>query len=82
MEYNRFTMSKTAYNISLKGNVGDSDFDHLLIYQVFNLRAHADIVNYIRLNPESFSEWHKSETAKMFAPPVFRNEKKASGYFF
>lgn len=48
----------------------------------FNSRRLADIVNYIRLNPESFSEWHKSETAKLFAPPVFRNAKKASGYFF
>ena len=48
----------------------------------FNSRRLADIVNYIRLNPESFSEWHNSETAKLFAPPVFRNEKKASGYFF
>lgn len=48
----------------------------------FNSRRLADIVNYIRLNAESFSEWHKSETAKLFAPPVFRNEKKASGYFF
>ena len=48
----------------------------------FNSRRLADIVNYIRMNPEFFSEWHKSETAKLFAPPVFRNEKKASGYFF
>lgn len=48
----------------------------------FNSRRLADIVNSIRLNPEFFSEWHKSETAKLFAPPVFRNEKKASGYFF
>ncbi len=48
----------------------------------FNSRRLADIVNYIRLNPKFFSEWHKSETAKLFAPPVFRNEKKASGYFF
>lgn len=48
----------------------------------FNSRRLADIVNYIRLNPEFFGEWHKSETAKLFAPPVFRNEKKASGYFF
>lgn len=48
----------------------------------FNSRRLADIVNYIRLNPEFFSEWHKSETAKLFAPPVFRNENKASGYFF
>ena len=48
----------------------------------FNSRRLADIVNYIRLNPETFEEWHKSDTAKVFAPPVFRNEKKASGYFF
>ena len=48
----------------------------------FNSRRLADIVNYIRLNPEFFSEWHQSEAAKLFAPPVFRNEKKASGYFF
>lgn len=48
----------------------------------FNSRRLADIVNYIRLNAESFEEWHQSETAKLFAPPVFRNEKKASGYFF
>lgn len=48
----------------------------------FNSRRLADIVNFIRLNPEFFSEWHQSETAKLFAPPVFRNEKKASGYFF
>ena len=25
---------------------------------------------------------YESETAKLFAPRVFRNEKKASGYFF
>ena len=48
----------------------------------FNSRRLADIVNYIRLNPESFNEWHQSETAKLFAPPVFRNEKKVKGYWF
>lgn len=48
----------------------------------FNSRRLADIVNYIRLNEDDFIEWHQSETAKLFAPPVFRNEKKASGYFF
>ncbi len=48
----------------------------------FNSRRLADIVNYIRLNPESFEEWHKSDTAKLFALPMVRNEKKASGYFF
>ena len=48
----------------------------------FNSRRLADIVNYIQLNAEFFSEWHNSETAKLFAPPVFRNDRKASGYFF
>ena len=48
----------------------------------FSSRRLADIVNYIRLNERDFKEWHSSETAKLFAPPVFRNEKKASGYFF
>ena len=48
----------------------------------FNSRRLADIVNYIRLNEESFKEWHRSETAKLFAPPVFRNEKEAKGYWF
>ena len=48
----------------------------------FSPRRLADIVNYIRLNERDFEEWHKSETAKLFAPPVFRNDKKASGYFF
>lgn len=43
----------------------------------FNSRRLADIVNYIRLNPEFFSEWHQSEIAKLFAPPVVRNKKKA-----
>lgn len=48
----------------------------------FNSRRLADIVNYFRLNEDDFKEWHQSETAKLFAPPVFRNQKKASGYFF
>lgn len=48
----------------------------------FNSRRLADIVNYIRLNDSDFKEWHNSDTAKLFAPPIFRNEKKASGYFF
>lgn len=48
----------------------------------FNSRRLADIVNYIRLNVADFEEWHNSETAKLFAPPVYRNDRKASGYFF
>lgn len=33
----------------------------------FNSRRLADIVNYIRQNPEFFAEWHRSEMAKLFA---------------
>ena len=48
----------------------------------FSTRRLADIVNYIRQSPSYFAEWHQSDTSKLFAPPVFRNDKKASGYFF
>lgn len=48
----------------------------------FSSRRLADIVNSIRENKDDFPEWHRSETAKLFAPPVFRNEKKAKGYWF
>ena len=41
-----------------------------------------DTVNYIREDPDSFPEWEKSETAKLFAPPVFINIKDATGYWF
>ena len=48
----------------------------------FSSRRLTDIVNRIRENEDDFPEWHQSETAKLFAPPVFRNEKKAKGYWF
>lgn len=48
----------------------------------FNSRRLADIVNYIRQRESDFPEWHGSETAALFTPPVFRNAKKSSGYFF
>ena len=48
----------------------------------FNSRRLMDIVNNIRQRSEDFPEWHSSETAKLFAPPVFRNVKKSAGYFF
>ena len=47
-----------------------------------NSRKLADIVNHIRQDPETFPEWHSSDTAQLFSPPVFRNKKKAAGYFF
>ena len=48
----------------------------------FNTRRLTDIVNYIRQDETSFSEWHQSATAQLFTPPTFKNEKNASGYFF
>ena len=48
----------------------------------FNARRLADIVNFIRRHPADFEEWHNSETAKLFSPPVFRNLKTNKGYWF
>ena len=48
----------------------------------FSTRRHGDIVNIIRRNPAAFPEWHNSATAELFSPPVFKNKKNASGYFF
>ena len=48
----------------------------------FNSRRLADIVNYIRQRSDDFPEWHSSETAKLFTPPVFLNVKKSAVYFF
>lgn len=47
-------------------------------------RCHAleRIVNYVRQQPEEYPEWASSDTAKLWAPPVFRNEKNSKGYFF
>lgn len=48
----------------------------------FSTRRLADIVNFIRKNPAAFPEWHNSATAQLFSPPIFKNKKNASGYFF
>ncbi len=40
------------------------------------------IVDYVRKQPDTFPEWANSDTAKLFDPPVFRNKKDSSGYFF
>lgn len=46
------------------------------------MRDMIDVVNHIRRFPDLFPEWHASETAKLFAPPIFKNKKEAKGYFF
>lgn len=51
-----------------------------------NPRNHWDldrIVNYIRIHPDLFPAWEGSDTAKLYNnPPVFKNKKNSSGYFF
>lgn len=47
-----------------------------------NETAMRDIVNIMRMEPWAFPEWHLSATAKLFNPPVFKNDKKSAGYFF
>ena len=46
------------------------------------MRDMIDVVNHIRRFPDLFPEWHASETAKLFAPPIFKNKKDSRGYFF
>ena len=46
------------------------------------MRDMIDVVNHIRRFPDLFPEWHASETAKLFSPPIFKNKKEAKGYFF
>ena len=46
------------------------------------MRDMIDVVNHIRCNPDLFPEWLDSETAKLYAPPIFKNKKEARGYFF
>lgn len=41
-----------------------------------------DIVDYIRRHPDAFPEWHRSDTARLFSPPVFSNGKESPGYWF
>ncbi len=48
----------------------------------FNSRRLADIVNFIRLRETEFPEWHSSDVAQLFSPPIFRNKKESKGYFF
>lgn len=55
------------------GRVSANDIDRRLMI---------DLVNYVRQRPEDFPEWHASNTAGQYNPPVFRNSKISSGYFF
>lgn len=41
-----------------------------------------DLVNVIREHPETFPEWHASDTAKLYTPAVYINKKENGGYWF
>ena len=62
---------------AIRGQVVD-----LLNGSSIRMRDMIDVVNHIRCNPDLFPEWHDSETAKLYAPPIFKNKKEAKGYFF
>lgn len=47
----------------------------------FEHTAFCDIVNAIRQNANLYPQWHQSDTAKLFNPPIFENKKDATGYW-
>lgn len=55
---------------------------HRLSLGSYDFRKLNNIVNFIRINPDAFPEWHDSEVAVLFNPPVFKNKKSSAGYFF
>ena len=62
---------------AIRGQVVD-----LLNGGTIRMRDMIDVVNHIRCNPDLFPEWHDSETAKLFSPPIFTNLKTNKGYWF
>ena len=75
------TPDATSSEIDLALKVRDCVFAEL----AGQPRRHAmldRIVNYVRKRPDTFPEWTNSDTARLFDPPVFRNKKDSSGYFF
>lgn len=55
---------------------------HFLTHGSFSSRRLADLVNFIRHNPDDFKAWFGSSTAELFSPPTFKNKKDSPGYFF
>ena len=50
--------------------------------QPIDMSKMIDVVNFIRSNAEAFPQWHNSDVAKLFSPPIFENKKQSTGYFF
>jgi hypothetical protein len=47
-----------------------------------NVPSLRDIMDFMRKHEDHFPEFAASDTAKLFTPPIFENQKTASGYFF
>lgn len=62
---------------AIRGQVVD-----LLNGGLIRMRDMIEVVNHIRCYPDLFPEWHASETAKLFSPPIFTNLKTNKGYWF
>lgn len=62
---------------AIRGQVVD-----LLNGGLIRMRDMIDVVNHIRCYPDLFPEWHASETAKLFSPPISTNLKTNKGYWF
>jgi len=45
-------------------------------------RTLTQLVQIIRDNPEDFPEWHESDTAQLYNPPIFENKKQSKGFWF
>lgn len=41
-----------------------------------------DVVDFIKLRPDEFPEWHASSLAKVFSDQSFKNDPNAGGFFF
>lgn len=69
----------------IRKTVADKILNQIVAFFVtgdFKTRRLADILNMIRYDSKNFPEWINSATAELFYPPIFKNEKKSSGYFF
>lgn len=50
--------------------------------EMISVKKAQAVVDVLRNHADIFPEWHSSATALLFEPPVFRNRKNATGYFF
>jgi hypothetical protein len=54
----------------------------VLMKHELHVQQYYDVVNIIREHPDVFPAWHSSPIAELYAPPVFKNKKSSSAYWF